>query len=150
LEHFTEELILQYMYVYNEIYKDMCFEGTYLNKGILKECVISMGLDLLRIKAFHKIINPDSHKQAAYTIKWLIKLRPIQIINGTIITEPILLANEFFAIGAGLNHLNIDMNEMSDKYLLNLVYTLHYRPIIGEVLASKIYLLEKAIKKEIP
>jgi hypothetical protein len=50
----------------------------------------------------------------------------------------------------GLNFLEVNIDNISTAYFSNLLYTLRYRPIIAEVLASKMYLLEKAANQQTP
>ena len=119
---------------------------------ILFEAVVSYYLDLNRSKKFHRIEYADSHKRAAYLIFWLSIHRPIQLVKLPIEKADMkyLLINELFAIRIGIKQLkNVEMqdiNNISDNYLRNFVYNLHYRNIQPSVLASEMFLLEKIIK----
>jgi hypothetical protein len=127
------------------IYNDVCaprWQNTLLDKDILLHCVESYVCDLERTKAFHDILLADQHKQAAFTIKWLAKTRPIIVRPGAPQTKASLLANEVFALTAGLNWLKASPSDLSDSLLRNLLYTLHYRSLDAEVLATLMYAIE--------
>jgi hypothetical protein len=140
-----------YQRLYYEKFRSQGYDKTNLNEKVLSHCIKSFFLDIGRTNAFHEIDIADRHKRAAYAMKWIVKTKPIQINPGS---DPIsrlhLVVNEMYALHYGLNFLNMSMDDISEKYLLNLIYTLHYRPIIGQVLASKMYLLECAANKKTP
>jgi hypothetical protein len=128
--------------IFNTVCKDV--NGVYLNKFILRHVVESYFLDLKRMKVFHQITHADQHKRAAFTMLWVTKLRPVQIYPDVDMTEELLLANEQFALHAGLAHLNINSSDISKVSLRNLIYTLHFRQPSPEILASTMYFLECA------
>ncbi|MBF0476968.1 MAG: hypothetical protein HQK59_14285, partial [Deltaproteobacteria bacterium] len=79
-----------------------------LNIPILRHCVECYFADINRTKDFHKITWADQHKCAAYTIKWITKLRPLQTRSTCLnFDEKILQANEIFAITTGLTFLQL-------------------------------------------
>lgn len=142
--------------VYNAIKQKGYFCNSHINSALLFNAIESYYTDIQRTKCFHDITLSDEHKKAAFSIKWLIKFRPIQLSatcdNGTITIKDILI-NEIFAIFIGLTLLDIDFNDLpnlSDKFLNNIFYTLHFREIDGMVLSTIMYLLQRGIKKEIP
>ena len=54
------------------------FEHLAINRVVLYNVVVSYFDDVDRHKDFHGTVLVDEAKQAAYTIKWIAKLRPIQ------------------------------------------------------------------------
>ena len=134
--------------IFDAAYKDV--RGIYLNKYILRHAVESYFLDLGRMKAFHQIDQADQHKRAAFTMLWIAKLRPVQIHPEAEMTEELLLANEQFALHAGLAHLRLNISDISPSCLRNLIYTLHFRQPHPEILASNMYLLECACNGKKP
>lgn len=50
----------------------------YLNKYVLQHAVASYFCDMYRLTIFRGI-NADYHKLAAFLMKWVVKLRPVQI-----------------------------------------------------------------------
>jgi len=126
------------------------WEGIYLQGEILRHAVESYFLDIYRMKAFHQIELADQHKRASFTMFWIAKLRPIQIYEDANMTDALHLINERFALHAGLSHLDIGIEDISENYTSNLMYTLHYRQFPPEVLTSMMYLLECACKGNKP
>jgi hypothetical protein len=120
-----------------------------LDMSLLRETVESCFCDIYRLKLFRGIHHEDEHKQAAFFMIWIAKLRPIQIIkNSNIQHSTDVLANELFAIYAGLSILNISprfiFNSLPD-YFVNLLYLLHFHSCSAEQLASEMSLLEKLV-----
>jgi hypothetical protein len=144
--------------VIEEIFKSMCEKSfspedvsqMYLNRHILQHAVESYYCDLYRLTIFRGI-KADYHKQAAFLIKWIVKLRPVQIhANVNDPHLPVLLCNEHLAVAVGLvilfrsvtNSAQIVAKEAD--YICNLVYLLHFHSCISpEQLASELYQLEK-------
>jgi hypothetical protein len=140
-----------YKRLYYEKLRSRGYNATNLNEKVLSHCIKSFFLDIGRTTAFHEIDIADRHKKAAYAMKWIVKTKPIQINPDVpLISRFYLIVNEIYAVHYGLNYLNMTMQDVSGKFLSNLIYTLHYRPIIGQVLASKMYLLECAANKKTP
>jgi len=141
--------IREYLYVLESVFQTMKTvmklpAEIRLDIGILKHCVDSYFCDLLRMKGFHEIDIEDRHKRAAFTIKWITRLRPIQICSDAQLNKSWLLVNELFAVFAGLKHLPVTFHAMrKDLYLRNLLYTLHNRNLDVEVLSSMMFLIEK-------
>ena len=122
----------------------------YLNKHILLHALESYYCDLYRLTIFRGI-EADYHKQAAFLIKWIVKLRPVQIHADVSNPRlPVLLCNELLAVAVGLvvlfrsvtNSVQVVTNET--HYLCNLIYLLHFHSSISpEQLASELYQLEQ-------
>ena len=144
--------------VIEEAFKSLCDKSwsrevtgqIYLNKHIVQHIVESYYLDLYRLTIFRGIV-PDHHKQAAFLIKWIIKLRPVQI-HADVFNPHLsaLLSNECLAITVGLvvlfrsttNSAQAIINESG--YVCNLIYLLHFHSNLSpEQLASELYQLEK-------
>ena len=124
-------------------------ENVYLNQGLLYKAVYSYFVDLQRTKCFHNISFADQHKKAAFTMKWLSKVKPIQIkhtVQVDQIDEETLQANEWFALVAGISFLDLSIDSLPDHYINNILYILQYRDVECLVLSSKMYLLEKSFK----
>lgn len=121
----------------------------YLNKHVLLNAIESCVCDLHRLGTFRDI-TPDRHKEAAFLIKWIMMLRPIQIHADT--ADPsrvVLLANEYLAIEVGLmivlTSANVTAVIREERgYIENLIYLLHYHPCVSpEQFASELYQLER-------
>lgn len=120
----------------------------FLSKELLHCAVNAYFDDIYKYKAYAGSEFADNHKQAAYTMLWLSKFKPIQIKEEAKIDTVYLTINEAFAIYSGLMFLNPTvMKGMTKSFYKHLVYTLVYRNIDGRGLASLLYVMETAAKK---
>ncbi|MCX6225954.1 MAG: hypothetical protein NTV01_14580, partial [Bacteroidia bacterium] len=104
-----------------------------------------------RYKDYSKADYADRHKQAAYSIKWISKLKPIQLTIEATINKSALLVNSSFALFVGFSFLDQNVfTQISPKLFQHLLYTTHYRNISGKQLATSLYILECAAKGEMP
>ncbi len=138
------------------IYRLMVFgnscSGTELDPRILRACVEAYVGDVM----IYRAKNPgtqllDPHKKAAFTIKWIVRYRPIQLIqsdHSAAICK--LTINEFYALYSGLSHMNLSISSISEAYVRNFIYNLRRCPVEAETLASEMYLLEQSIRGNPP
>lgn len=118
-----------------------------LNKEILHCAVKAYFDDIIRYKNYAGSEYADKHKQAAYTIKWINKFKPIQIKENAEMNTVLLTINQSFALAAGFLFLDISVAEnVSQKFLKHLMYVLTYRNITGKNLATLMYVMECATK----
>lgn len=119
--------------------------GIYLNLSILENAIEHYFRDVGETKSRHGIDNADRHKRAAFTLKWISRIRPIQVEAGVKISHTeFLLANEIFAVFAALEHLEITFADIDFKWLANMIFTLRYRDFNAETMASEMYLVEQS------
>ena len=145
--------VLNRLETYNQYYLENFepfFNGIYLNLKLLRHAIESYFLDIYRMKNFHGIEYADCHKRDAFSMIWIVKAHPIQLATDVCMTESMLVINEVFAVHIGLAHLDIDIKDISGKYIRNLIYILHFRSQAPEILASTMYLLECGVKKKLP
>ncbi|MDR0687259.1 MAG: hypothetical protein LBF55_01060 [Prevotellaceae bacterium] len=126
-----------------------------LNRVILAGVVRSYFDDIERFKEYTKSEYADRHKQAAYTIKWIAKLKPIQIKidkEGDEIyqnmPQELMEINARFALYVAMV-LFLDaqiISLMSKKIFDHLVYTAMFRDISGRQLALSLYLMERIVE----
>lgn len=102
------------------------------------------------MKNFHGIEYADCHKCAAFFYDLIVKAHPIQLATDMCMTEFMLVINEVFTVHIGLAYLDIDIKDISGKYIRNLIYILYFRSQAPEILASTMYLLECSVKKKLP
>lgn len=130
-------------------YNRVCGEwpGIYLNPYLLRMTVESYFCDLYRLKFFRPVEYANEHKKAAYTMKWIARVRPIQMTGGYGADTPTLMANAYFALMAGLMFLHIDCdvrnNQWWRKYVTDMVYFLHYHSVSVESLSSEMRVLQE-------
>ena len=115
----------------------------YLNKELLHCAVKAYFDDIERYKLYAGSDYADCHKQAAYTIKWINKFKPIQIRENAVVDTAILTINAAFALTVGFTFLDRSVVEgVSEKFFRHLVYTLTYRNCTGKSLATLMYAIE--------
>ena len=117
----------------------------FLSKELLHCAVSAYFDDIQRFKNYAGSTYADSHKQAAYTMLWISRFKPIQLLATAEVDTTFLTINEAFAIFAGLTFLDDSVAEcMSKDFYKHLVYTLVYRNIDAKGLASLLYVAERA------
>ena len=137
--------------------------AVYLNNGLLHLAVSSYYDDIHRYKDYSGSQWANNHKQAAYTIKWIVKFKPVQIKENfdkpEFLNNEILDINIIFALFCGFSFLDksiikliVDEKKKVDKYNLlpiekreseekqsfydKLLYNLRYRYFSGKHLIS--------------
>jgi hypothetical protein len=160
---FTAEDILKNPHVRSCVLRDFTvaariYEGHYqhfqanteLVRPLLHEAVASAYCDICRLTVFRGIKHADIHKQAAFLVKWIAKLRPIHVRNYPS-GSALQYINEAFAVTIALTIMAIHPNKLlansnAAKYADNLLYLLHYNTCAPEQLASELFLLEQCLK----
>lgn len=114
-----------------------------LHPMLLANAVESYYLDIHRVKTFHGMERADHFKVAGYTVKWLTKIRPIQVLDRPENDGPnqlqrrVLLLNADFALINALIMAGVDRNKIPDEGIyLDWLYTAQYRYLDGGVLAQ--------------
>lgn len=124
-------------------------EQIYLNKELLHCAVKAYFDDIERYKIYAGSEYADCHKQAAYTIKWINRFKPIQIRETAEMDATLLTINATFALVVGFGFLDKSVAEkIGERFFRHLVYTLTYRNITGKNLATLMYTLECATMGE--
>jgi hypothetical protein len=140
-------------FVFGEIQKRGYLKNAYINQPILYTAIKAYYDDVDRHKCFHEIDLSDEHKKAAFSMKWLVKFRPIQLndsVSGKSADFQHLIANELLALILALSLLGLgeEVRQISGKYIGNLIYCVRFREPNALVLASMFYLLQKKLKNE--
>ncbi|MDR2679728.1 MAG: hypothetical protein LBC47_02835 [Tannerella sp.] len=125
-----------------------------LNRAILAGVVRNYFGDIDRFKDYTGSDFADKHKQAAYTIKWIAKLKPIQIKIDTedihiyeSMHNELMEINARFAIYAAFV-LFLDerlMPLISKTVFDHLIYDALFRNISGSQLAFSLFLMERIV-----
>jgi len=82
--------------------------------------------DLDRFEEWHCSKNSETHKQAAFLVFWLSKVKPIAITNFHTHSRQITI-NEIFAFILAMRILGIDSGRISADFFGRFVYSLYYR-----------------------
>ena len=157
-----EDLLMHQFYNFINQQNEIVQKAVYLNKGLLHFVVRSYFDDIYRYKDYSGTKLANHHKQAAYTIKWIVRFKPIQIReefeNGESLNNIIIDINLIFALVCGFSYLDakcidliikekkeIDKNgsgNVGQSFYDKLLYTLRYRPFTGKQLISIFEALE--------
>ncbi len=128
--------------------------GVHLNHYLLREAVESYFCDIYRLKFFRPVNRINKQKQAAYTMKWLARIRPVQLIDGFGADVPTIMVNAYFALVAGLTLLDVDHgakdNEWWDTFITEMTYLLHYHSVSVETLTQALCVLKELDSQEPP
>lgn len=118
---------------YNAKLQNIGIHSACMNKSLLGNCIESYFLDIRRLKAFHGMELADRFKIASYSLKWLTKIKPIQIGPLETLPENLqkrgLLINADFAIICSLSIAGIDLSKVEPRLRNGLLYAAHYRDI---------------------
>lgn len=114
-----------------------------LNRGLLLHVTEAYYADISRLKDFHGIENADSHKRAGYSVKWLMRFRPIQFNNFFVNQRRIQLANESFALWIACEHLDIKVENLPDGLVEHALYHFRFRPFEPDSWAIAFYLMQQ-------
>lgn len=122
-------------------------DAVYLNRSLLKIVVKSYFDDIYKFKVYTRSVRANEHKQAAYLIKWISRIRPIQILPKATTSDLVLLANAQYAVFVGFSFLFKEdefqiIEKMNERYYQELIYTAQYRNISGKTLAFALSALQ--------
>ena len=138
-----------------ELYKNFIAEipeiksFVYLNKDLLAIVIGSYFDDIYRYKLYSHSKRADNHKQGAYIIKWISKIRPIQILPNVEVTKEVLFINAEFAIFVGFSFLKLNIfDTIEPRFYKHLIYETQYRNISGKNYATLLYTIEKMAEKK--
>lgn len=130
--------------IYNEHIEQ--WRGCYLNPYLLREAVESYYCDIYRLKFFRSVNRINEHKKAAYTMKWLARIRPVQVHPGFGADMTTLMANAYFALVAGLTLLDVGRETKGDEwwsaFITDMAYLLHYHSVSVETLTQEMCVLK--------
>lgn len=125
-----------------------CRDAIFLSKELLHCAVNAYFDDIFKYKAYAGSKYADRHKQAAYTIVWFNRFRPIQIKPGAEISKTLLTINEAFALYAGFMFIDpVVISKLDASFYEHLIYTLVYRELPAKGWATLIYLMETGAMK---
>jgi len=135
-------------------------KAVYLNKNLLHCVVQSYYDDIHRYKDYSGSKWANNHKQAAYTIKWIVRFKPVQIkekFDNDKLNDKIVDINSTFALVCAFSFLDrniIDLifkekreidnfkEKQKQSFYDRLLYILRFRPFTGKQLISIFEALE--------
>lgn len=113
--------------------------------SVLNQAVIDYFADIHRMKKFHEIERTNFLKIHAYSAYWLLRRKPLQIIEDDDEDIELAFVNENFVASYLITFMCekktdavilIDDREMYDEFLNNLQYYLRYRLVTPQVLET--------------
>jgi hypothetical protein len=123
-----------------------------MNKAVLGTCVERYFDDITWVKKTHGLERADRYKIAGYTLKWLSKLRPIQV-GGKVPADQnaqrwMLLVNADFALIQAIAISRIDRRKMDNRFARDLTYAAQYRDVDGAAAALQFLALARLYPRE--
>ena len=104
-----------------EFIKEMGYqEHVFCNETMLMFAVLGYYSDIMRLKDFHKIDNEHDTKALAYEVTWLLKRRPLQILNSN--DQKYIFCNEQFAFSQITYWLKKNDGDMGTEALSELKF----------------------------
>lgn len=152
VNYFEKETIQdRYKYLYDKMQEYITerkqSESLVVNEDILHQVVMDYFTDIYRIKEFHKIEHINITKIVAYEVFWILRRKPLQIVDGHSDTR-LVFANEGFLTTFIAHELlipeeTIPMNDRQEKaflqYLQHINYHLKYRNVDKQCLETMLY-----------
>ncbi len=118
--------------LFDEVKKQVGWgDNIHISKSLLRVTVISYFKDIDRFKDYHNSLFADKHKKAAFTMKWLSRIRPVSYRkDDSDLSKKEITANSIFAVMAGLCFIDdIKIPDLQKGFMSNLIYTCQYRAI---------------------
>ena len=117
-------------------------QGVHVNPAILYAVAASYFFDIHRAKSFHDTTLANECRQAAFTVKWLVRFRPVLDVNPH---GRFLFVNEKFALAVAFALLRIDPDTVDADLYAHLLYSLRYRHLDeGALIAVFLALRQRA------
>lgn len=149
-EAFTEKKIKDryvslYKYLAEFIARSNYDKSVIIVEASLNQAVVDYFTDILRLKRFHKIENVNFIKIHAYSAYWLLRRRPLQVIDAKTEDSELSFVNEDFIatyLVSFLNGQHSDLrlleNDRAEYYefISNLKYFLRYRLVSPQMLET--------------
>ncbi len=144
-QHIGEELIKKYV-------SDSGNDAFYLNEGILYLAAKSYFDDIIRYKTYSGSELAERPKIAAYTMKWLSKLKPIQLTHFDENTSEFSLQiNYHFALHCACSAIDVEVKDLEKieetGIFEDLLYNMQYRTISGKQYALVFKLIKELTSK---
>lgn len=150
LEHFGKDKIMKrYItleeYMNNFIERSGFKENVMISYSLLNQAVIDYFADVYRLKNFHNIEKINYIKVHAYSAYWILRRKPIQIVNDDNEHVELAFINENFVASYLMQFLRGDNKGVVikkedrlsyDEFVENLKYVLRYRMVTAQTLET--------------
>jgi len=118
--------------------------GLLMNPALLLESVERYFEDLEKERFENRCGLFNGYRQAAFTLKWFMRLRPVQT---HLLLPSALRANENFAMSIAAKMLQIEASEIDPYFYDFFTYTLRYDPLDEGLLMSLCVQLNPALHR---
>lgn len=142
LQHVTKTyssfLMMIHEFIRNNNYK--LDKQVSVNRNILKEAVVAFYNDMARMKAFHDINEPSFEKDNAYKAYWILRRKPLQILeefdNCEFLNEQFATAYLLSGIvqNKGIDNTKVGINPTWKEFRFLLYRNIKYRTITQQSL----------------
>lgn len=115
--------------------------------SLLFHAIIDYFTDIYRLKTFHNIDKVNSHKIHAYTAYWILRRKPIQVLEDSVSDKDLPFLNEKFVCSYIISYLRGNYGDivLSEKdvvdyqsFVRNLEYFLTYRVVTAQMIETMI------------
>lgn len=141
IDEFGEEKIKKryetmYSYLEDYIERHQLNEQVTISEGLLNQTIIDYFVDIYRLKQFHDIDKVNATKIHAYSAYWLLKRKPLQLIDTQTDSSGLVFVNERFVCGYLVRFLtesDFNVSILDEKkqdyidFMENLMYFCQYR-----------------------
>jgi hypothetical protein len=137
--------------IYNEFEEFRCLhsdKGFRIVPSLVETLGGSWAKDLERFEDFHQSENSEPHKQAAFLVYWMSKVKPIAIASHHKHSRQITI-NEIFAFVLAMKMLGIGHGRISADFFEHFVYSLYYRDTSARQMFFTFEMLDR-LNKNIP
>lgn len=144
-EKIAERYSTLYKYLESYIERSGFTDNVAIANSVLNQVVIDYFADIHRMKEFHEIERTNFLKIHAYSAYWILRRKPLQIIQDNDENIELAFVNENFVASYLITFMCekktdavilIDDREMYDEFLNNLQYYLRYRLVTPQVLET--------------
>ena len=150
LEHFGKDKIISRYEAIENIMESFIQKCNYQDKvkiadSVLNQAIIDYFMDIHRLKNFHHIDKINFIKIHAYSAYWILRRKPIQIINDDDEDTELAFVNENFVATYLMRFLRGEYKGVTirkedrlayDDFIDNLHYALRYRTITAQTLET--------------
>lgn len=119
--------------IYIEFIKKECVENKVrINTFVLAHAIMDYFTDITRLKDFHKIEYTNNYKTMAYEINWLLRRKPLQILEDE--QESLIYINEKFVLSYTISFLTrnrenntyCELGDFKQKVLAGFIESFYY------------------------
>lgn len=121
------------------------YKGVILSRPVLFTVVESVIAEIRLIKEKHNIEVVSTIKKAAVITTWILKYRPLQIVDiaDDEVSISVILANEIFSLNVMLSYLGIDLNVISvpDKLIKQVLSEFRHKALDSDFMTFRAQIL---------